>query len=65
MLMGDGLMSLGAALAVMVPLAIIVSHRVLARAHVKDGEYSAMIVDAPSWVDEENNDESVSVESRG
>jgi len=65
LLLGKGLMSLGAALAVMVPLAIIMSHRVLARAHVKDGEYSAMIVDAPSWVDEENNGESVSVESRG
>lgn len=65
LLMGDGLTSLAAALAVMVPLAIIVSHRVLARSHVKDGEYSAMIVDAPSWVDEENSGESVSVESRG
>lgn len=65
LLLGKGLMSLGSALAVMVPLAIIMSHRVLARAHVKDGQYSAMIVDAPSWVDEENNGESVSVESRG
>ncbi|MCH7229755.1 hypothetical protein L0U85_02610 [Glycomyces sp. L485] len=65
LLQGKGLMSLGSALAVMVPLAIIVSHRVLARAHVKDGEYSDMIVDAPSWVDEEKNRESVSVESRG
>ena len=65
MLMGQGLTSLGAALAVMVPLAVIVSHRVLARAHVKDGEYSDMIVDAPSWVDEDDSGESVSVESRG
>ncbi|GAB3654161.1 hypothetical protein [Glycomyces tarimensis] len=65
LLLGKGLMSVGSALAVMVPLAIIVSHRVLARAHVKDGEYSAMIVDAPSWVDEGNTGESVSVESRG
>ncbi|WP_035699264.1 hypothetical protein [Glycomyces tenuis] len=65
LLLGKGLMSLGSALAVMVPLAIIMSHRVLARAHVKDGQYSAMIVDAPSWVDEENDGESVSVESRG
>ncbi|THV29608.1 hypothetical protein [Glycomyces paridis] len=64
-LLGKGLMSLGSALAVMVPLAIIMSHRVLARAHVKDGQYSDMIVDAPSWVDEENSGESVSVESRG
>ncbi|GAA2149646.1 hypothetical protein [Glycomyces algeriensis] len=65
LLLGKGLMSLGAALAVMVPLAVIMSHRVLARAHVKDGQYSDMIVDAPSWVDEENDGESVSVESRG
>jgi hypothetical protein len=65
LLLGKGLMSLGAALAVMVPLAVIMSHRVLARAHVKDGQYSDMIVDAPSWVDEENSGESVSVESRG
>lgn len=65
LLLGKGLMSLGSALAVMVPLAVIMSHRVLARAHVKDGQYSAMIVDAPSWVDEENGGESVSVESRG
>jgi hypothetical protein len=65
LLLGKGLMSLGSALAVMVPLAVIMSHRVLARAHVKDGQYSDMIVDAPSWVDEENDDESVSVESRG
>ncbi|SDE04468.1 hypothetical protein [Glycomyces harbinensis] len=65
LLLGKGLMSLGSALAVMVPLAVIMSHRVLARAHVKDGQYSDMIVDAPSWVDEENSDESVSVESRG
>ncbi|MEU6857494.1 hypothetical protein AB0B28_01260 [Glycomyces sp. NPDC046736] len=65
LLLGKGLMSLGAALAVMVPLAVIMSHRVLARAHVKDGQYSDMIVDAPSWVDEENGEESVSVESRG
>jgi hypothetical protein len=65
LLLGKGLMSLGAALAVMVPLAVIMSHRVLARAHVKDGQYSDMIVDAPSWVDEENGGESVSVESRG
>ncbi|WP_030159814.1 hypothetical protein [Glycomyces sp. NRRL B-16210] len=65
LLLGKGLMSLGAALAVMVPLAVIISHRVLARAHVKDGQYSDMIVDAPSWVDEENDGESVSVESRG
>lgn len=65
LLLGKGLMSLGSALAVMVPLAVIMSHRVLARAHVKDGQYSDMIVDAPSWVDEENGDESVSVESRG
>lgn len=64
-LLGKGAMSLGSALAVMVPLAVIMSHRVLARAHVKDGEYSDMIVDAPSWVDEENSGESVSVESRG
>lgn len=65
LLNGKGLMSLGSALAVMVPLAVIMSHRVLARAHVKDGQYSAMIVDAPSWVDEEDEGESVSVESRG
>jgi hypothetical protein len=65
LLLGKGLMSLGSALAVMVPLAVIMSHRVLARAHVKDGQYSDMIVDAPSWVDEENSGESVSVESRG
>ncbi|WP_026923836.1 hypothetical protein [Glycomyces arizonensis] len=65
LLLGRGLMSLGSALAVMVPLAVIMSHRVLARAHVKDGQYSDMIVDAPSWVDEENSGESVSVESRG
>jgi hypothetical protein len=65
LLLGKGLMSLGSALAVMVPLAVIMSHRVLARAHVKDGQYSDMIVDAPSWVDEENGGESVSVESRG
>jgi hypothetical protein len=65
LLLGKGIMSLGSALAVMVPLAVIMSHRVLARAHVKDGEYSNMIVDAPSWVDEENSGESVSVESRG
>ncbi|GAA2155150.1 MULTISPECIES: hypothetical protein [Glycomyces] len=65
LLLGKGLMSLGSALAVMVPLAVIMSHRVLARAHVKDGQYSDMIVDAPSWVDEENDGESVSVESRG
>ncbi|THV41366.1 alkaline phosphatase family protein [Glycomyces buryatensis] len=65
LLLGKGLMSLGSALAVIVPLAIIVSHRVLARAHVKDGEYSDMIVDAPSWVDEAYGGESVSVESRG
>ncbi|WP_100443937.1 hypothetical protein [Glycomyces xiaoerkulensis] len=65
LLAGKGLMSLGSALAVMVPLAVIMSHRVLARAHVKYGQYSAMIVDAPSWVDEENSAESVSVESRG
>lgn len=65
LLLGKGVMSLGSALAVMVPLAVIMSHRVLARAHVKDGEYSDMIVDAPSWVDEENSGESVSVESRG
>lgn len=65
LLLGKGLMSLGSALAVMVPLAVIMSHRVLARAHVKDGQYSDMIVDAPSWVDEEKSGESVSVESRG
>lgn len=65
LLLGKGLMSLGTALAVMVPLAVIISHRVLARAHVRDGQYSDMIVDAPSWVDEENSGESVSVESRG
>ncbi|GAB3229593.1 hypothetical protein GCM10027447_23070 [Glycomyces halotolerans] len=65
LLLGRGLMSLGSALAVMVPLAVIMSHRVLARAHVKDGQYSAMIVDAPSWVDEANSAQSVSVESRG
>lgn len=64
-LMGKALIVLGAALAVMVPLAVIVSHRVLARAHVRDGEYNDMIVLAPSWVDEDLGGESVSVESRG
>ncbi|QSB03915.1 hypothetical protein [Natronoglycomyces albus] len=63
--MGKALMVLGSALAVMVPLAVIVSHRVLARAHVRDGEYNDMIVVAPSWVDEDLGGESVSVESRG
>jgi hypothetical protein len=65
LLLGKGFMTLGTALAVMVPLAVIMSHRVLARAHVKDGQYSDMIVDPPSRVDEAKSAESVSVESRG
>ncbi|WP_029768083.1 hypothetical protein [Haloglycomyces albus] len=64
-LTGKGFMVLGVSLAVIVPLAVIVSHRVLARAHVQDGEYSDMTVNAPSWVDGEPGTESVSVESRG
>ncbi|MFC4336157.1 hypothetical protein [Salininema proteolyticum] len=50
-LAGRGLMVLGVSLAVIVPLSVIVAHRVLARAHVKEGQFADMTVDAPSWVD--------------